>query len=196
MADRTGAISCRPRESRECSRAFHRRHWHREFRAPARSTRRIPPSRKSPPTHKIRFAAIGLDHAHIYGMTRAIQRGGGELVSFYAQDPAQIAEYRKQFGDVKLAASEDEIIGDKSIQLVLGAPIPDLRAPLGIRVDEGRQGLPRRQARDHLARAARRSPQGHQGDQTQVRHHVFRAPRSALRGARRRARSSRARSAR
>jgi predicted dehydrogenase len=34
---------------------------------------------------------------------------------------------------VKLAASEDEILNDKSIQLVLGAPIPDLRAPLGIR---------------------------------------------------------------
>ena len=86
------------------------------------------------PTHHIRFSAIGLDHAHIYGMTRAIQRGGGELVSFYAQDPAQIAQYRKEFGDVKLARSEDEILGDKSVQLILGAPIPDLRAPLGIRV--------------------------------------------------------------
>ncbi len=86
------------------------------------------------PTHKIRFAAIGMDHAHIYGMTRAVQRGGGELVSFHTQDPAQIAQFRKEFGDVKLAASEDEILNDKSIQLVLGAPIPDLRAALGIRV--------------------------------------------------------------
>jgi len=86
------------------------------------------------PTHHIKFSAIGLDHAHIYGMTRAIQRGGGELVSFYAQDPAQIAAYQKEFGDVKLAASEDEILNDKSVQLVLGAPIPDLRAPLGMRV--------------------------------------------------------------
>jgi len=86
------------------------------------------------PTHHIKFSAIGLDHAHIYGMTRAILRGGGELVSFFAQDPAQIAAFRKEFGDVKLASSEDEILGDKSVQLVLGAPIPDLRAPLGIRV--------------------------------------------------------------
>ena len=85
------------------------------------------------PTHHIKFSAIGLDHAHIYGMTRAIQRGGGELVSFFAQDPAQIAQYRKEFGDVKLARSEDEILDDKSVQLVLGAPIPDLRAPLGVR---------------------------------------------------------------
>jgi predicted dehydrogenase len=86
------------------------------------------------PTHHIKFSAIGLDHAHIYGMTRAILRGGGELVSFYSADPAQVAQYRKEFGDVKLAASEDEILNDKSVQLVLGAPIPDLRAPLGIRV--------------------------------------------------------------
>ena len=86
------------------------------------------------PTHHIRFSAIGLDHAHIYGMTRAIQRGGGELVSFFAADPAQIAAYRKEFGDVKLASSEAEILNDKSVQLVLGAPIPDLRAPLGVRV--------------------------------------------------------------
>jgi predicted dehydrogenase len=86
------------------------------------------------PTHHIRFSAIGLDHAHIYGMTRAILRGGGELVSFYSADPAQCAQYRKEFGEVKLAAGEDEILYDKSVQLVLGAPIPDLRAPLGIRV--------------------------------------------------------------
>jgi len=85
------------------------------------------------PTHQIRFSAIGLDHAHIYGMTRAVQRGGGTLVSFYAEDPAQIAQYRKEFGDVKLARSEQEILDDKSVQLILGAPIPDLRAPLGIR---------------------------------------------------------------
>ena len=55
------------------------------------------------PTHSIKFAAIGLDHAHIYGMVAAVQRGGGELVAFFATDPAQIADFRKRFGDVKLA---------------------------------------------------------------------------------------------
>ena len=87
----------------------------------------------TPPKHHIKFAAIGLDHAHIFGMCAAVKRGGGELVSFFATDPKQIEAFRKQFGDVKLAASEDEILGEKSIQLVAGAPIPDLRAPLGIR---------------------------------------------------------------
>src|SRR5688572_33220327 len=58
------------------------------------------------PTHKIRLSAIGLDHAHIHGMTRAIQRGGGQPVSFHATDPPQIPEYLKQFRDVKLAAAD------------------------------------------------------------------------------------------
>jgi predicted dehydrogenase len=88
----------------------------------------------TPPQHHIRFAAIGLDHAHIFGMCAAVKRGGGELVSFHASDAKQIEAFRKQFGDVKLAASEDEILDDKSIQLVASASIPDLRVPLGIRV--------------------------------------------------------------
>ncbi|MET0535126.1 MAG: Gfo/Idh/MocA family oxidoreductase, partial [Steroidobacter sp.] len=84
--------------------------------------------------HSLRFAVIGLDHAHIYSMTSAVQRGGGKLVAMYATDQKQIAEYRAKFGDVKLARSEDEILEDKSIQLVLSASIPDLRAPLGVKV--------------------------------------------------------------
>jgi predicted dehydrogenase len=82
----------------------------------------------------IKFAVIGLDHYHIMGMTAAVQRGGGKLVKFYTTDPKQIADFRAKFGDIPLAKSEAEILGDKSIKLVCGAPIPDQRAPLGIRV--------------------------------------------------------------
>ena len=84
--------------------------------------------------YSVRFAVIGLDHNHINGMTAAVQRGGGELVAVYATSPEAIAGFRKRFGDVKVARSEDEILNDPSIQLVAGAPIPDQRAPLGIRV--------------------------------------------------------------
>ena len=82
----------------------------------------------------IKFAVIGLDHYHIFGMTAAVQRGGGKLAKFYATSPKAIADFRAKFGDIPLAKSEDEILNDKSIKLVCGAPIPDLRAPLGIRV--------------------------------------------------------------
>jgi len=86
------------------------------------------------PKQSIRFAVIGLDHYHIMSMTAAVQRGGGQLVSVYAADPKQIADFRAKFGDVPLARSEEEILNDKSIQLVAGAPIPNLRAPLGLSV--------------------------------------------------------------
>jgi predicted dehydrogenase len=84
--------------------------------------------------HSINFGVIGLDHAHIYGMSDAIIRGGGKPVAFFATDRQQIATFQKRYGTgVRLARSEAEILDDKSIQLILGAPIPDLRAPLGIR---------------------------------------------------------------
>ena len=105
-------------------------------------------------------------------------------------DPAQIADFRKKFRDVKLA-SEDEILNDKSIQLVAGAPIPGPARAARHPRHEGRQGLSRRQARHHLAQAARRRAQGREGNRPQVRHHVFRAPRSALRRVRRRTHQAR-----
>ncbi len=83
--------------------------------------------------YRIPFAVIGLDHAHIYAITDAVIRGGGLLSAFYATDPAQIATFRKRYGAVKLARNEAEILEDKAIKLIAGAPIPDLRAPLGIR---------------------------------------------------------------
>ncbi len=84
--------------------------------------------------HRIRFAVIGLDHSHIFAMTDALIRGGGTLVAVYAADPAQLVPFRKRYGDVKVARSEAEILDDATIQLVASAAIPDLRAPLGVRV--------------------------------------------------------------
>jgi len=86
------------------------------------------------PKDHIKFAVIGTDHNHILGITAALQRGGGELVSVYSTDPGGLAEFQKRFGDVKVAKSEDEILNDPSIQLVASAAIVDLRARLGIRV--------------------------------------------------------------
>ena len=92
------------------------------------------PARPEPTTrYRVPFAVIGLDHAHIYAITDAMIRGGGVLTAFYAADPAQVATFRKRYAGVRLARSEAEILDDKTIKLIAGAPIPDLRAPLGIR---------------------------------------------------------------
>src|SRR5687768_15320592 len=82
----------------------------------------------------IRFSAIGLNHGHINGQVETVIRGGGELVSFFAKEPDLIAAFSKRFPQAKLARSEQEILDDKSIQLVVSASIPNERAPLGIRV--------------------------------------------------------------
>jgi Ni,Fe-hydrogenase I small subunit len=59
---------------------------------------------------RIRFSVIGLNHGHITGQTRAVLRGGGELVSFYAKEPDLIAGFQRQFPQAKLARSEQEIL--------------------------------------------------------------------------------------
>lgn len=84
--------------------------------------------------YRVPFAVIGMDHNHIYGITDAIIRGGGVLTAFFSTDAKQIAMFRKRYGDIKLARSEQEILDDRAIKLVCSAAIPSLRAPLGIRV--------------------------------------------------------------
>jgi len=83
---------------------------------------------------RIKFAVIGVNHYHINSQIEAAQRGGGEFVRFYAKEPDLVADFTKRYPQTKLARSEDEILEDRSIQLVLSSIIPDERAPLGIRV--------------------------------------------------------------
>jgi predicted dehydrogenase len=94
----------------------------------------VPAGLSSKPQHSIKFAVIGIDHNHINGITDAVKRGGGELVKVHSTNLPALAEFQKRYPDVKVAASEDEILTDPAIQLVASAAIPDLRAPLGVRV--------------------------------------------------------------
>jgi predicted dehydrogenase len=61
-------------------------------------------------------------------------RGGGELLSFFAKESDLASAFSKRYPQAKLVQHENEILDDKSIQLVVSASIPDERAPLGIRV--------------------------------------------------------------
>ena len=97
--------------------------------APARQAAAEPAARAA----RIRFAAIGMNHGHINGQTDAVIRGGGELVSFYAKEPELAAAYGKRYPQAKLARSEQEILEDPRIQLVVSASIANERAPLGVR---------------------------------------------------------------
>ena len=83
---------------------------------------------------RIKFAVIGMNHAHIYGQVEAVTRGGGQLVAYYAKEADLLAAFAKRYPQAKQASSENEILEDKSIQLVLSSAIASERAPLGIRV--------------------------------------------------------------
>jgi len=86
------------------------------------------------PKYHIKFAVCGMSHDHIYGMVGAVQRGGGELVAVWGQEPEKLATFTKRFPDARVVKTQEEILGDPSIQLVLSSQIASERAPLGIEV--------------------------------------------------------------
>lgn len=81
----------------------------------------------------LRFAAIGLNHGHIYGQTDILLEAGAQLVSYYAVEPDLAAAYGRQYPQAARAASAEEILEDPSIELIINAGISCERAPLGIR---------------------------------------------------------------
>lgn len=85
------------------------------------------------PKHHIRFAVCGMSHDHVYGMIGAIQRGGGELVAAWGDEEDKLAAFAKRYPGVKMAKTQDEILHDGSIQLVLSSEKANERAGIGVR---------------------------------------------------------------
>ena len=86
----------------------------------------------SPPT--IKFAAIGLNHNHIYGQTVALLDAGAQLVAVHAEEDDLAAAYIKRFPQARRVADRREILEDASIPMVVSATIPDTRAATAIEV--------------------------------------------------------------
>jgi len=91
-------------------------------------------TRGAPRDSRIRFSVIGTNHDHIHSQVGAVLRGGGQLISFYANEPDLASAFAKRYPQAKLARGENEILEDDSIQLILSSTIPAGRAPLGIEV--------------------------------------------------------------
>ena len=85
------------------------------------------------PSRPVRFGVCGMSHDHIYGMVDAMIRGGGELVSVYASEPERGDAFVKRYPKVKRVSSEEGVLEDPSLLLVLTSAIPNERAPIGIR---------------------------------------------------------------
>lgn len=91
------------------------------------------PQAEEAPKYHIKFGVCGMSHDHIYGMIGAVQRGGGELVAAWGGEEDKLATFKKRFPNVKIAATQDEILHDPQIQLVLTSHIANERAGIAVR---------------------------------------------------------------
>jgi predicted dehydrogenase len=80
----------------------------------------------------VRFAAIGLNHNHIYGQTRMLLAAGAELVGYYAPEPELAAEFGAKYPQARQARSAQEILEDESITLIATAAIAGDRASIAV----------------------------------------------------------------
>jgi len=82
------------------------------------------------------FAAIGLDHGHIGGMSYGLIEAGATLKWIYDPDPVKLEAYLKMFPEAKAARNEEEVLSDPEVKMIAGAKIPSERCALGIRTME------------------------------------------------------------
>lgn len=78
------------------------------------------------------FAAVALDHGHIYGMCNGLIEAGADLISVYDPDPEKVKAFTTKFPWVKAASTEEEIMHDPEIRLIAGAAVPSKRCDLGM----------------------------------------------------------------
>jgi len=83
----------------------------------------------------VRFAAIGLDHFHIYGQIDLMLRAGAEFVAYCGAEQKFFPKpFAQVYPQARRVDGKRRILEDGSIDLVLSAAINNERAPLGIEV--------------------------------------------------------------
>jgi predicted dehydrogenase len=80
-----------------------------------------------------RFAAIGLDHRHIYDLTEGLLAAGQDCVGYDAvtTDPRVLAGFRKRFPHIP-AMDRARLLDDPSIDFIVLSAVPRDRADLAI----------------------------------------------------------------
>lgn len=85
----------------------------------------------------LKIAAIGIEHRHIFGMAGFLIERGAEFGGWWNDGtPRTLPGFLKRFPNVPRLADRRAILDDPSIDLVLIADIPNLRAKLAIEAME------------------------------------------------------------
>lgn len=85
---------------------------------------------------EFRFAAVGLDHGHIYGMTDGLIQAGAEVSCVYDADAERAENFAKRYPTARVASSEQEILDDPDVRMVATAAVASERAPISLRAIE------------------------------------------------------------
>ena len=81
----------------------------------------------------VRFAAVGLDHRHIYDQVRSLTDAGATCVGYWTGgDPAPLAGFVKRFPSIPRVDDRRRFYDDPSIALITSAAIPSERAAFAI----------------------------------------------------------------
>jgi hypothetical protein len=99
----------------------------------------------------MRFAAIGIDHRHIFGMAGHLIAEGAEFVCWWTEGtPETLDGFGNAFPRCRREADVQAVL-EADVELILISCIPRDRAALGDPSDGGGQGRDGRQARLHNA---------------------------------------------
>ncbi len=80
----------------------------------------------------IRFAAIGINHSHIYGQVNLLLREGAEFVAFHAIEDDLATPFAAKYPQAKRVADPAAILEDPTIHMVLTSAILNERADISI----------------------------------------------------------------
>lgn len=88
-------------------------------------------------TRPIKFAAIGLDHRHIYGQSEHMLTVGADFVAYWTEGtPNTLEGFKKRFPDIPRIDEREKILENPELDLVLIAAVPSERAALAIEAME------------------------------------------------------------
>ena len=82
----------------------------------------------------MRFAAVGLDHRHVYHLVGGLIEAGADCAGFCPEtsDPRVLAGFRERFPDL-VPVGRDRLLEDPSIDVVCCAAVPSARAEIAVR---------------------------------------------------------------
>lgn len=91
-------------------------------------------------TAPLKFAAIGIDHRHIFGMAQNMMNEGAEFVGWFTEgEPEPTEGFIKRFPDAPRVKTAAELLNDPSIDLIMLSGIPCDRAAWAIKaMDAGK----------------------------------------------------------